>query len=82
MEMQLYAVPVMDETHKRKSVRAVDRRERMMKILAKVMMGAGIVAVLLGGGGMDSQSLVAPIMMIILGVGLIYTGNKIDEEWI
>lgn len=72
----------MDETHERKSVRAVDRRERMMKILAKVMMGAGIVAVLLGGGGMDSQSLLAPIMMIILGVGLIYTGNKIDEEWV
>ena len=82
MEMQLYAVQIMDETHKRKSVRAVDRRERMMKILAKVMMGAGIVAVLLGGGGMDSQSLLVPIMMIILGVGLIYTGNKIDEEWI
>lgn len=54
----------------------------MMKILAKVMMGAGIVAVLLGGGGMDSQSLVAPIMMIILGVGLIYTGNRIDEDWV
>jgi hypothetical protein len=53
-----------------------------MKILAKVMMGAGIVAVLLGGGGMDSQSLVAPIMMIILGVGLIYTGNKIDEDYV
>jgi hypothetical protein len=54
----------------------------MMKILAKVMMGAGIVAVLLGGGGMDSQSLLAPIMMIILGVGLIYTGNKIDEDYV
>ena len=54
----------------------------MMKILAKVMMGAGIVAMLLGGGGMDSQSLLAPIMMIILGVGLIYTGNKIDEDYV
>ena len=72
----------MDETHERESVRAVDRRERMMKILAKVMMGAGIVAMLLGGGGMDSQSLLAPIMMIILGVGLIYTGNKIDEDYV
>lgn len=53
-----------------------------MKILAKVMMGVGVVAVLFGGGGMDSQSLVAPIMMIILGVGLIYTGNRIDEDWV
>lgn len=50
-----------------------------MKILGKVMMGVGVVAVLFGGGGMDSQSLLVPIMMVILGIALIYTGNKIDE---
>ena len=53
-----------------------------MKILAKGIMGAGVVAVLFGGGGMDSQSLVAPLMMIILGVGLIYIGNRIDEDYL
>ena len=72
----------MDETHERKGIRAVDRRERMMKILAKVMMGVGVFVVLFGGGGMDSQSIVAPILMILLGVGLIYAGNKIDEDYV
>lgn len=72
----------MDEANKRKGLRSMDRRGRMMKILGKVMMGVGVVAVLFGGGGMDSQSLLVPIMMVILGVGLIYAGNKIDEEWV
>lgn len=52
----------------------------MMKILAKVMMFAGVTVFFLGAGGMDSPSLFAPIVMVILGIGLIYTGNKLDEE--
>ena len=54
----------------------------MMKILGKVMMFAGVLVFLFGAGGMDSPSLFAPIMLVLLGIGLIYTGNKIDEEWI
>ncbi len=53
-----------------------------MKIFAKVTMAVGVVAVLLGGGGMDSQSLITPILMIFLGMGLIYIGSKIDGDYL
>ena len=54
----------------------------MMKFLGKGMMFIGILAFFMGASGMDSPSLFAPIVMILAGIGLIYTGNKIDEEWI
>lgn len=51
-----------------------------MKTIAKMMMFAGVIFFFLGASGMDSPSLFAPIMMIFGGMGLIYTGNKLDEE--
>lgn len=54
----------------------------MMKIFGKVMMLIGLVVFLLGAGGMDSPSLFAPIVMILAGMGLIFAGNRIDEEWV
>ena len=52
-----------------------------MKILAKGMMFIGVAAFFIGASGMDSPALFAPIVMILSGMGLIYTGNRIDEEW-
>lgn len=54
----------------------------MMKKFAKVMMAIGTVAFLVGASGMDSPSIFAPLMMVFGGIGLIYAGNKIDEEYV
>ena len=54
----------------------------MMKYIGKGMMFIGVLVFALGAGGMDSPSLFAPIVMLLAGMGLIYAGNKIDEEWI
>lgn len=53
-----------------------------MRILGKGMMFIGVLVFLCGAGGMDSPSLFAPIVMVLAGIGLIYTGNKIDEEFV
>ena len=53
-----------------------------MKFVGKGMMFIGVIAFFVGAGGMDSPSLFAPIVMILAGIGLIYTGNKIDEGWV
>ena len=52
-----------------------------MKIFGKIVMVIGLIVFLIGAGGMDSPSLFAPVVMILAGMGLIYTGNRIDEEW-
>lgn len=53
----------------------------MMKFLAKGMMGIGIAAFFIGASGMDDPS-IALIVIILAGMGLIFLGNKIDEEWV
>lgn len=57
-------------------------RRRMMRILGKGMMFIGFLVFFFGAGGMDSPSLFAPIVMVLAGIGLIYAGNKIDEEFV
>lgn len=53
-----------------------------MKIIAKIMMFIGVVAFFLGASGIDNPSIVAPIVLIVSGMGVIYTGNRIDEEFV
>ena len=60
----------------------MDRGRWVMKIFGKAMMIIGLIVFLIGAGGMDSPSLFAPIVMVLAGMGLIFAGNKIDEEWV
>jgi len=53
-----------------------------MRILGKGLMFVGVLIFFFGAGGMDSPSLFAPIVMVLVGMGLIYAGNKIDEEFV
>lgn len=52
-----------------------------MKILARVMSTIGFVLVLLGGGGMDSVSLVMPIVMILVGIVMMWNGIALEGEY-
>lgn len=54
-----------------------------MKYLIRAFMGIGFVAMLFGAGAMDSSSIIAPIMITILGIGMFALGGYLDSyyEW-
>ena len=52
-----------------------------MKFVGKGMMAIGVVAFIVGASGMDNPS-IALVAIIFAGMGLIYLGNKIDEDWV
>lgn len=54
-----------------------------MKYLIRTFMSIGFIAVLCGGSAMDSDSLIVPIMVIALGVGMVAFGGYMDSyyEW-
>ena len=54
-----------------------------MKYLIRGFMAAGIIAVMCGGSALDSASVIAPIMVICLGVGMVAIGAYFDSyyEW-
>lgn len=54
-----------------------------MKILAKIMMGAGFCIMLTGMAGMDSESVIVPIVMAFVGIGIVAFGGYLESyyEW-
>lgn len=52
-----------------------------MKILGRTMMSVGFLAFLIGMSGMDSPSLVVPIIIGFGGLVLFLAGGKIEEAW-
>jgi len=54
-----------------------------MKFLIRAFMSIGFIAVLCGGGAMDSDSLIVPIMVVALGIGMVAFGGYLDSyyEW-
>ena len=73
----------MDEGNRWTGIRSMGERRRVMKYLIRGIMTVGIIAILLGGSAMDSNSLVTPIVVICLGAGLLSIGAYLDSyiEW-
>lgn len=51
-----------------------------MKILARVMASMGFCFVLIGGGAMDSASVVVPIIVILCGIIMMWNGITLEER--
>ena len=54
-----------------------------MKHLIRIFMGTGFVTMLIGMGAMDSTSLIVPICIMGLGIGMFAFGGYLDSyfEW-
>jgi len=54
-----------------------------MKILIRSFMSIGFLIMLVGAGAMDSESVIVPLLMTFLGVGMVAFGGYIDSyyEW-
>ena len=54
-----------------------------MKYLIRAFMGIGFIATLIGIGAMDSESIIVPICVTCLGIGMLAFGGYIDSyyEW-
>lgn len=50
-----------------------------MKKVFKAIMGFGFFLLLCGAGGMDSQSVVAPMIMAFGGLAIFITGAYMEE---
>lgn len=51
-----------------------------MKATAKIMEFIGIVLLFIGGGAMDSASMVVPMVMAFVGMGIAFAGAALDEQ--
>lgn len=51
-----------------------------MKILAKVMEGAGFGMFLIGGSAMDSSSVILPIAIILCGIVVAWNGIALEDQ--
>ena len=52
-----------------------------MKILGRAMIYVGFTAFLIGISGMDSPSLIAPSLIGLGGLAMLYAGGKIEDAW-
>ena len=54
-----------------------------MKHLIRIFMGTGFVTMLIGMGAMDSESIIVPICVTCLGIGMFAFGGYLDSyyEW-
>lgn len=52
-----------------------------MKRFFRAISGIGFVAVLIGGGAMSSPSLIVPIAIIFIGIGLYAFGTYMEEQY-
>lgn len=52
-----------------------------MDKLINIIGGAGFTLFLLGAGGMDNKSVVAPLVMMVVGVVLIFTFIRMNKEF-
>ena len=53
-----------------------------MKVLSKVLEGIGFASLMVGGAAMDSVSMVFPITLAMVGLGILFLGWHIDEEYV
>lgn len=53
----------------------------MMKKVAKIMEILGILLLFVGGGSMDSASIVLPIVMAFSGLAIAFSGAALEEQW-
>ena len=51
-----------------------------MKTLARVMASMGFCFILIGGGAMDSSSVVVPIIVILCGIVMMWNGITLEER--
>ena len=49
--------------------------------MTTILEGAGVLMVLLGAAGADSQSIVIPAMMMVIGMALMYIGHRNEWRW-
>ena len=52
---------------------------KILKITAKIMEGVGFMSMMLGGSGMDNDSILLPLIMAFGGIGIMAAGCQIDE---
>ena len=52
-----------------------------MKAISILLKSIGITLLFTGGAGMDSVSLIAPIVMIATGLFLALIGERVSEEY-
>lgn len=52
-----------------------------MKGLFKAMQAIGITLVLVGGAGMDSASIVVPVIMAFGGLGIMAAGRGLEDAY-
>lgn len=52
---------------------------KILKITAKIMEGVGFMSMMLGGAGMDNDSILLPLIMAFGGIGIMVAGCQIDE---
>ena len=54
-----------------------------MKYLIRGFMAVGLVVMLMGMGGFDSDTVIVPFLMMMLGIGMVAFGGYIDSyyEW-
>ena len=50
-------------------------------MMTTILEGTGLVMLLLGAAGADSQSIMIPIMMMAAGMVLMYIGYKNEWRW-
>ena len=71
----------MDGRHRRTCIRQIRERKWMMKKVAKIMEILGILLLFVGGGSMDSASIVLPIVMAFSGLAIAFSGAALEEQW-
>lgn len=52
-----------------------------MKKVFKVVMGIGFFMLLCGAGGMDSESVIVPLIMAFSGLAIFVTGAYMEEAY-
>lgn len=50
-----------------------------MSRIAQIILGTGFMLTLIGGAGMDSESIVVPFAMAMVGIALMWIGGKMEE---
>lgn len=52
-----------------------------MKLISKALEAIGMTSMLVGGCSMDSPSIIIPMIMAFVGVGVMLTGMYLDEAY-
>ena len=52
-----------------------------MKILTKILISIGFILVMVGGAGMDSPSILLPVIMAFGGLGIMAAGRGLEDAF-